>query len=333
MSEKHVKLKRPLLNKRKFSLSFFFIILTSSFFYFNLLYLFVVFILFEKIYSCGKIPKLNRFFYEYKRKKESKIFKDNYYIYFNNLEEYCGFYKNLIHNEEIIILNSDHNDLYYLGKKIDIHKRISVYREDYYSYLIKTDNIDIESQFFNYICNEDIENINALLKKEKIEINHIHFKLAAQIKVGFDTFLVLFNNKNYDILYEDITSLFFNLLISKDDKFFIFLMNYVLNDIELKSKFLSKLISLFFIYKKNKEAYLLLNKIENTNYIDKESEKIFLYFYENNSNKENEIIKIFSYKNLINKLSENFKSCYMFQNLDFDIYKEKAKIYNQINNF
>lgn len=333
MSRKHVELKKPLFNKRKFSFSLFFIILTSSFFYSNLLYLFIPFILFEMIYGHKKIPQLNRLFYEYRTKKESKFFKDYYYIYVNHLDEYCGFYKNKVHNEKVIYLNEDSEDFYYLGEKIDIHKRISVYREYYYDYLVQSDNIDIEIQFFNYICNEDIEKINTLLKEEKIRIKYIHFTLAAQIRVNFDTFLVLFNNGKEEISYDNILAFVLNSLINKNKDFLDFLINYVLKNIKFQYEFISHLISTLFIYKKNKEAYLLLDKFVNDiKFFGQECEKIFTFFYDNNLNNDNEIIKIFSYEDLINELSDVFKND-KFQHIDFELYKEKARLYNQINNF
>ncbi len=297
MSRKHVKFKKPLFNKRKFSFSLFFIILTSSFFYSNLLYLFIPFVLFEIIYGHKKTPKLNRLFYEYKTKKESKFFKDNYYIYVNHLDEYCGFYKNKIHNEKVIYLNEDSEDFYYLDKKIDIHKRISVYREHYYDYLVKSDNIDIESQFFNYICNEDIKGINTLLKEEKIRIKHIHFKLAAQIRVKFDTFLVLFNNGKKEFSDDNVYSFLFNSFVDKNKELSYFLIDYVLKNISFQHEYISNLISILFIYKKNKEAYLLLDKfVEDIKFFKHDCESIFTVFYDNNLNNDNEIIKIFSYE-------------------------------------
>lgn len=333
MSRKHVKFKKPLFNKRKFSFSLFFIILTSSFFYSNLLYLFIPFVIFEMIYGYKKIPKLNRLFYEYKTKKESKIFKNNYYIYFNNLDEYCGFYKNIIHNERTIILNSDYNDLYYLGKKIDIPERISVYREYYYDYLTQSNNIDIEIEFFNHICNEDIEKINFFLNENKIKIKQIHFTLAAQIRLDFDTFLVLFNNRKENISYDNIYSLLFNSLINKNEEFLNFLIDYVLKNNIFQHEFTSNLISTLFIYKKNKEAYLLLDKfVKNFKFFNQDCESIFTFFYDNNLNNDNEIIKIFTYDDLINGLSKRFKND-KFHSIDFESYKEKAKIYKQINNF
>lgn len=75
MPRKHVKFKKPLFNKRKFSFSLFFIILTSFFFYSNSLYLYIPFVLFEMIYGYKKIPKLNRLFYEYKKKKNQEYSK------------------------------------------------------------------------------------------------------------------------------------------------------------------------------------------------------------------------------------------------------------------
>lgn len=332
MLGKHVELKKPLFNKRIFSFSLFFIISISSFFYSNSLYLYISFILFEMIYGHKKIPQLNRLFYEYRTKKESKFFEDDYYIYVNYLDEYCGFYKNKMHNEKFIYLNEDPEDFYYLGKKIDIHKRISVYREHYYDYLVQSDNIDIESQFFNYICNEDIEKINTLLKEEKIRIKSIHFTLAAQIKVDFDTFLVLFNNGKENISYDNISSFIFNSLINQNKDFLDFLINYVLN-IKFQYKFVSHLISTLFIYKKNKEAYLFLDKfIEDIKFFKHDCEIIFTSFYDNNLNNDNEMIKIFSYEDLINGLSDVFKND-KFQHIDFEGYKEKAKLYNQISNF
>jgi len=333
MSRKHVKFKKPLFNKRKFSFSLFFIILTSSFFYSYSLYLFIPFVLFEIIYGHKKTPKLNRLFYEYKTKKESKFFKDNYYIYVNHLDEYCGFYKNKIHNEKVIYLNEDSEDFYYLDKKIDIHKRISVYREHYYDYLVKSDNIDIESQFFNYICNEDIKGINTLLKEEKIRIKHIHFKLAAQIRVKFDTFLVLFNNGKKEFSDDNVYSFLFNSFVDKNKELSYFLIDYVLKNISFQHEYISNLISILFIYKKNKEAYLLLDKfVEDIKFFKHDCESIFTVFYDNNLNNDNEIIKIFSYEDLINGLSDVFKND-KFQHIDFEGYKEKAKLYNQINNF
>lgn len=285
------------------------------------------------IYGYKKIPKLNRLFYEYKIKKESKFFKDYYYIYINYLEEYCGFYKNKIHNEEVIYLNKYSEDFYYLDKKIDIHKRISVYREYYYDYLVQSDNIDIESQFFNYICDEDIEQINTLLKEEKIRIKHIHFTLAAQIRVDFDTFLVLFNNRKENISCDNISSFTFNSFVDKNNDFSDFLIDYVLKNISFQHEFISNLIATLFIYKKNKEAYLLLDKFtKDIKFFKHDCESIFTSFYDNNLNNDNEIIKIFSYEDLINGVSEGFKNN-KFQSIDFESYKEKAKIYKQINNF
>lgn len=333
MSRKHVEFKKPLFNKRKFSFSLFFIILTSSFFYSYSLYLFIPFVLFEIIYGHKKTPKLNRLFYEYKTKKESKFFKDNYYIYVNHLDEYCGFYKNKIHNEKVIYLNEDSEDFYYLDKKIDIHKRISVYREHYYDYLVKSDNIDIESQFFNYICNEDIKGINTLLKEEKIRIKYIHFTLAAQIRVKFDTFLVLFNNGKKEFSDDNVYSFLFNSFVDKNKELSYFLIDYVLKNISFQHEYISNLISILFIYKKNKEAYLLLDKfVEDIKFFKHDCESIFTVFYDNNLNNDNEIIKMFSYEDLINGLSDVFKND-KFQHIDFEDYKEKARLYNQINNF
>ena len=107
----------------------------------------------------------------------------------------------------------------------------------------------------------------------------------------------------------------------------------MLKNISFQHEFISNLIATLFIYKKNKEAYLLLDKfIKDIKFFQHDCESIFTFFYDNNLNNDNEMIKIFSYEDLINGLSDVFKND-KFQYIDFEGYKEKVKLYNQINNF
>ena len=327
-------IRKPFINKKYFVYGIWLSFIVLSYYNYHFLFTLPLLIGFSELYTRGWFPFFSRMVCREIVKRESDIFKGEYYYsYHNDLGESVYLYKGKLHNEK----KYGREEYYYLGRKINLPAAIANKgsRDAYYKLAVTGVDVDTEIDFLKFFCDNDEINIENYLKEGKVELKPDHFHLIKE--TNFDNAALLFKYKNFDIDKKELMLLtraacFHQNLIS-----FKFLLNKILNIkpeeyTEQDIEDYNSLVTILFIRSFPEDAFILLDQFRNIQFSEKEADSLFFYFLERYENDEEKIIKFFGYTNIVKNISKIAISNKRWEDL-FQEYVEKGKITLNVNNF